>query len=234
MIYFSAEINGINMLKEYKMALKERHSVQPPIPKTLYQNIPGADGSMDLSTISAGRPVYERRPIKMNFGCGHDLNEWPTIFSKILREFHGKTGKLIFDDDPSYFYIGRMAVDQYERVRTLGTFTITMDADPYKYELVSSMEPWKWGPFNFRTGLIRNYKELKVAGSMGLMILGTEKWVIPEIIASASMTLRFEGRDYNLNQGTQKIYDIVIKEGENQLLFTGNGTISVSYRGGIL
>lgn len=33
MIYQSVSINGINMLKTYKMALKERHCVQPPEPK---------------------------------------------------------------------------------------------------------------------------------------------------------------------------------------------------------
>ena len=31
MIYQSVSINGINMLKTYKMALKERHCVQPPV-----------------------------------------------------------------------------------------------------------------------------------------------------------------------------------------------------------
>lgn len=234
MIFFSVSINGIHLLKEYKLALKERHCVQPPVPKMLYQDVPGADGSMDLSTASANRTVYERREIKMNFGCGKNLSEWPTVFSSILREFHGKNGTIIFDDDPSYFYTGRMAVSDYKRVQTLGTFTITINAEPYKYELLSSLEDWKWGPFNFRTGVIRDYKDLQVSGSRELVIFGTEKWVIPEITASGIMAVRFEGNTYDLKKGVQKIYGIVIKEGNNQLVFNGNGTISVSYRGGVL
>jgi hypothetical protein len=48
------------------------------------------------------------------------------------------------------------------------------------------------------------------------------------------MTVRYDGKDYELKQGTNKIYDIVIKEGENPLMFTGTGTVTISYRGGIL
>lgn len=82
MIYQSVSINGINMLKTYKMALKERHCVQPPEPKTLYQDIPGADGSLDLSTAISGHMVYSRRKITLNFGCGYEIDRWAGIFRK--------------------------------------------------------------------------------------------------------------------------------------------------------
>ena len=71
-------------------------------------------------------------------------------------------------------------------------------------------------------------------GSLSLTVPGTQRWVIPEIMVSAAMTLSYEGKDYDLKQGTNKIYDIVIKEGENMLMFTGTGTVTISYRGGIL
>ena len=53
-------------------------------------------------------------------------------------------------------------------------------------------------------------------------------------MVSAAMTVNYDGKDYELKQGTNKIYDIVIKEGENPLMFTGTGTVTISYRGGIL
>lgn len=55
MIFLSVSINDIDMLDTYKMALKDRHCVQPPVPKTSFQDIPGGDGSFDLSTVNAGR-----------------------------------------------------------------------------------------------------------------------------------------------------------------------------------
>lgn len=234
MIHQSVSINGIDMLSTYRMALANRHCVQPPVPKTIYQDIPGADGSLDLSTAIAGRIIYERRAITLNFGCGYPMDKWPEVFSEILQNFHGREGKLIFDDDPMYYYAGRMTVSEYSRARTLGTFTISVNADPYKYELTASDEDWLWDPFSFEKGIIRDYKELEVTGSLSLTVPGTQRWVIPEIMVSAVMTVNYDGKDYELKQGTNKIYDIVIKEGENPLMFTGTGTVTISYRGGIL
>ena len=227
-------INGIDMLSTYRMALANRHCVQPPVPKTIYQDVPGADGSLDLSTAIAGRIIYERRVITLNFGCGYPMDKWPEVFSEILRNFHGREGKLIFNDDPMYYYAGRMTVSEYSRARTLGTFTISVNADPYKYELTASDEDWLWDSFSFEKGVIRDYKELEVNGSLSLNVPGTQRWVIPEITVAAAMTVSYGGKDYELKQGTNKIYDIVIKEGENVLMFTGTGTVTISYRGGIL
>ena len=234
MIHQSVSINGIDMLSTYRMALANRHCVQPPVPKTIYQDIPGADGSLDLSTAIAGRMIYERRVITLNFGCGYPMDKWPEVFSEILRNFHGREGKLIFDDEPMYYYAGRMTVSEYSRARTLGTFTISVNADPYKYELTASDEDWLWDSFSFEKGVVRDYRELEVNGSLSLTVPGTQRWVIPEITVSASMTVSYEGKNHELKQGTNKIYDIVIKEGENMLMFTGTGTVTISYRGGIL
>lgn len=234
MMHQSVSINGIDMLSTYRMALANRHCVQPPVPKTIYQDVPGADGSLDLSTAIAGRMVYERREITLNFGCGYPVGKWPEVFSEILQNFHGREGRLIFDDDPMYYYAGRMTVSGYSRIQTLGTFTISVNADPYKYELTASDEDWLWDPFSFETGIIRDYKELRVDGSLSVSIPGTQRWVIPEITASNDLTITFEGKSYELKPGINKIYGIVIKEGENQLVFAGNGTITISYRGGIL
>lgn len=234
MTFLSVSINGTNMLETYKMALKDRHCVQPPVPKTAYQDIPGADGSLDMSEANAGHIVYNRRKITLNFGCGNRPKDWPGIFSEVMRKFHGQTGKIIFDDDPEYYYIGRMAVSGYKRAGTLGTFTVTIDADPYKYELMAGDEDWLWDPFDLETGVIREYGGLKVDGSHELIIDGTEKWTIPEIVASADMDVMFQGEEYRLKAGANKIYGIVIKEGENLLTFRGNGTVSVKYRGAIL
>ena len=84
MLFPSVKINDIDMLKTYRMALKDRHCVQPPVPKTSYLDIPGADGSMDLSTVNSGHVVYERREITLNFGCGYPANQLPSVFSEIL------------------------------------------------------------------------------------------------------------------------------------------------------
>ena len=56
----------------------------------------------------------------------------------------------------------------------------------------------------------------------------------PMITVSKDMTVTFEGNTYNLKTGTNKIYEILISEGENTLTFTGTGTVSIDYTGGSL
>lgn len=233
-MYPSVTINGIDMFQTYHAPLRELHSVQPPELKSFFQEVPGGDGSIDLSETNSGRPTYKRREITMKFQCEMPMNQWSATVSNILREFHGKEGKVIFEDDPDYYYIGRMAVSDYERVVRTGAFIITVNAEPYKYELVSSLEPWLWDPFNFRTGLIRSYGNLQVEGTRELVIPGTERWIIPVMEVTGSLSLTFEGVTYPLKAGRNKLYDVVIKDGDNLLIFTGNGTVSVDYRGGIL
>lgn len=228
------EINEINMYERFRALLSEPYSVQPPIPKTFFQDVPGADGSLDLSTAISGRTIYERREIIMKFCCLQPSASWPGVLSEIMREFHGKEGKIIFGNDMGYYYIGRLSVSDYERNGEVGQFVITANADPYKYERSSSMDPWIWDTFNFETGVIREYSDLIVNGTETIVIHGTEKWIIPNFIVSGTINVMFEGNTYQLKAGTTKNYMIAIKPGKNYLQFSGNGVVSIDYRGGIL
>ncbi|MDO4285228.1 MAG: hypothetical protein Q4C60_07800 [Eubacteriales bacterium] len=234
MTFYSAQINGIHMLRTYRMALAQMHCVQPPEPKSNTVDLPGADGSLDLSEVPVGYPVYQNREITMQFGTGRAKDEWPKFYSEIQKQFHGKIVKVIFDDDENYYYTGRAAVSDYERSRTLGTLTITVDAEPYKYEHDDGTGDWLWDPFSFVDGIIREYSDIVISGTGNITVIGGDKHSIPEIIASTPMTLTCEGKSFDLAAGHTKLYELPLGEGEHILKFTGSGTVSVRYRGGIL
>lgn len=233
-IFTSVTINDVHMLRDLGLALSRTDCVQPPEPKAVTQDLPGADGLLDLTDGLAGHAVYANREITMELGRGLDRSRWPRVYSQVMALSHGRTVKVIFDDDPDYFYTGRAAVSDYVRTQTLGTLTITVDAKPYKYELYGGLDRWKWDSLNFRTGIIRNYRDLKVDGRLNLRIKGRSKVVIPRILSDAAMQAEWRGKQYGLAPGSNKIYDIAIPEGENVLTFIGHGTVSVDYRGGIL
>lgn len=204
-----------------------------PEAKTNLIDIPGADGNMDL-TEALGEIAYKNRSLEFTFSAIGNHENWHGLCTDVANYLHGKKMKIILDTDSYYYYIGRLSLDTSKTDDVLHELVITGDVDPYKYELQSSLEDWLWDPFNFRTGVIRNYKDLAVNGSRTLRITGSRKPIVPTIIASAAMTVTFGGKSYGLQAGEQKIYRIVIREGENLLTFTGNGTVSVDYRGGIL
>lgn len=233
-IFSGVKINDTHMLNNLGLALSRTDCVQPPEPKTNIIDIPGADGLIDLTESLSGRTLYNNRVITMEFGRGLKKEAWPTMYSRIQSLFHGKQVKIIFDDDTEYYYLGRATVSDYARTQMLGTLTITVSAEPYKYEMYGGLDDWLWDPFNFRTGIIRSYKNLVVSGTRSVKIFGRDKVIVPIIISNASMTVTFKGHTYNIVAGNNKIYDIEIVEGDNTLTFTGSGTISIDYRGGIL
>ena len=146
--------------------------------------------------------------------------------------------KIILDEDPGFYYIGRVSVNEWKSSEKYSTIVVDAEVDPYKYERFSSLEEWEWDSFNFENGIIRDYKDLEVNGSLSITIEGRRKRIIPEITVSSSdgsgMQVEFEGNTYDLEDGTTRIMNISIKEGANTLNFTGNGTVSIDYRGGRL
>ena len=59
---------------------------------------------------------------------------------------------MILDTEPEYYYEGRAVIEDFDRVGTLGTFTMKVDADAYKYEIHDSLGNWGVDGFNFETG----------------------------------------------------------------------------------
>lgn len=204
-----------------------------PEAKVYEVDIPGGDGSLDLTEVMGGIH-YNNRTMEFTFAFPKGLHLRYAVNSDIASRLHGRKLHITLDDDEGYYYAGRVNYKEWAVDKSLGILTISVSAEPYKYETTSSLEEWLWNPFDFENGLIREYKDLKVNGILELEIPGLQKPVIPTIISSSTMTVRFIGKEYVLKPGANKIYGISITEGDNSLIFSGNGTVSVDYRGGIL
>ena len=60
------------------------------------------------------------------------------------------------------------------------------------------------------------------------------KKTYPTITTTAAMSVTWEGKTYNLVEGVNKVYDLILNEGENILTFKGNGSVLIDYVGGSL
>ena len=231
---YSAEINGVHMLREYGMPLENLHYVQPPTVIKKMVTVPGATAPLDMTETLTGYPIYETRTITMSFGAVKQRSLWPAIYSEIQNRFHNRRVQVVFDDDNRYYYEGRAKVGSYERMRMMGKLVIEVDADPYKYERYTSLEDWLWDPFSFVDGVIREYRDIVVSGTSSVRIVGSPMPVIPVIIASAEMTVTINGQEYQLKPGSNKLYGAVLLDQEYDFTFAGEGTASIDYRGGSL
>lgn len=240
-IYFGDK----NTWVDWYLIPSSRPVIKPPTVKTHYVDIPGSDWHLDLSTVLTGDVCYNAREGTLDFIVDNgQLTEykaelWPILYSKIMDHLHGRELNMILEDDPDFYYTGRFAVNEWKSDPENSKIVIDYNVSPFKLEAASSLkEDWKWDTFNFETGIVREYKDLKVDGSLTFIIAGRRMRVTPTFIVKSSdkkgMKVKFNGSTYNLPDGTSRVVNIRTVEGDNAFVFTGNGTVSIDYRGGCL
>nr|DAL66487.1 MAG TPA: distal tail protein [Caudoviricetes sp.] len=228
------QIGGKHTLKDWNLGWLSI-TLGFPEAKTYEQDIPGADGIIDLTEAVTGDVKYKQRSISMEFDMlDTDYFDWQAKLSEIANHLAGQKYKIFLGSDPAFYYIGRLKLDTEKTEKAESKITISGEVDPYKYEKYSSLDDWTWDDFNFETGIIREYKDLQVSGSYKLYIPGRRKKIVPVIECNTAMQVTYDGKTYSLPVGRSKVFDIWLGEGDNYLTFTGTGTVSVDYRGGSL
>ena len=230
----------------YGVKIGEKHSyddfglilsqkvIEPPSPQITRVEVPLRDGAIDLTESLTDVVRYNDRKITLTFTVVDPIAEWSSKISEIENYLHGNRMKIIFDDDLSFYYIGRITVDKWTSNGRLGTIVVVGTVEPFKYDVLSSAVDWEWDIFDFETGIINETGELLVDGSRTITLICRKKRVFPMFTVSADMTVTYDGETYVLKAGNQKLYNIFLTEGNNELTFTGKGTVRIEYIGGSL
>lgn len=234
-MYHSITIGTKNTWDDWHLIPASRPLFNPPSVKTNYIEIPGGDGILDLSTALAGRPTYGNRTGSWDFYVQNGYIDWAVLYSEIMVYLHGQNFQAILEDDPAYYYEGRFNVNQWRSDKDYSRIVIDYNVGPYKRDVTGSGDRWLWDPFNFETGVIRSYKNLIVAGTLSVDVIGDMLDVTPIITSTVSgMKVTFEGKTYILNRGINDMQTMIIHSGVNKLVFTGNGKVTIQITGGRL
>lgn len=210
-------------------------SIPLPKPKTESVAIPGADGQLDLSTaLTDGEVKFNNRTLTFKFSLLTKSRTWEGVKSAVSNYLHGRKLQVVLDSDKAFYYVGRCTVDPFTESKKGATLTIKVDAEPYKYDILDSTEEWEWDSFNFETGIIYNLNAVSVTPSTVITVPSRRMKVVPVITTSAAMDVMFKGVRYGLQQGDNRILNIMFSEGENELTFMGTGVVTIRFRGGSL
>ncbi len=227
-------INGTNIREEYGICLLH-HEISPAEPKENYVDIPGGDGAADLTTaLTNGEVKYSNRTITMTLGNVDRSPMSEAKYRNISNAFHGQEVQLIFSNAVGYYWQGRFKLDSWVNDDKVTEVEASCTAQPYALELLSSTDDWLWDDFNFETGVVRGYKDIVIDGTTTVTVCGSRKRVCPEITCSDTMSVTFNEATYELSAGANRIIEIVLSEGLQDLIFTGTGTVSIEFRGGTL
>lgn len=207
---------------------------------TRYVEVPGRQGKIDLTGVLSSSPVFISREIKINLAGTRHRTNWDAVISTFRNNIMGHKCKIIFDNDLGYYWYGRVGIIDFSSVLNLGTFTLDIpEADPYKYDVNSSADPWLWDPFNFETGVITQTGAESIVGSGSITINKGHMLTCPSIVVSdlqsATFTVTYGGKTFDLSVGSNIIPSILVGGASNvTLTFTGTATVQVVYRGGSL
>lgn len=229
---FGITFGDCHSFKDLKMVLSSRTVGLPDI-NTETVTIPGRNGYLDLSETLTGRVIYGNRTLEFNFGVLGGAKNWSGVMSSIAAEIHGKKLKIIQDDDPQYYMIGRCQINAFKTNMTLAEISITCDCEPFRYEVEGVGEEWKWDPFSFSDGIIRE-SNYSVNESLDITLYNRSVPVSPIFNTSADMSVMFAGVTYSLPKGATIVREIQLQAGYNLLKLIGNGTVNISYRGGVI
>lgn len=220
-----SSISGKNTWDDWHLIPSSRPSVALPEPNTNYVDIPFRDGSLDISEAVTGYMTYKDRSGSWEFYIANDYHNWVELKQEITNYLHGRKMFVVLEDDPGFFYEGRLKVDEFKSQKVNSTITIGYVLKPYK-----RLMDWIWDSFNFETDSTTDMIECSCPGVVE--ITGGRMRVTPSISTEVSgITVSLNGgEDVLLLPGKNEMTGMILQEGENTLEFKGaQGTVSINY-----
>lgn len=120
--------------RTWGLMLKSRPVISSPEPKYKLIEVPGSNAVIDLTEALTGEVTYHPREIKCEFISGERREMWAKINADVMNAIHGKRLKIVLDNDPDYYYIGRITVGNMKPERADFVLPVTAMVEPYKYE----------------------------------------------------------------------------------------------------
>lgn len=194
--------------------------IPPAKPKTNYVEIPGADGSVDLTEAIGEVKYNDRDGCKFTFTMlPNDAMTWEEKKTEVSNLLNGKKVKITLDKDDEFYYTGRCTVDSFLSDKKIRQIVVTARVSPYKLKQVET---------------VLEYQLSETAQT--IVLQNSRKSVSPYIETSDdNVTVIFGLTTFTFEKaGQYSIPDILLVMGDNVLTAAGSGKITFRYREGDL
>lgn len=248
----SLKIGDKHTWKDWHLIPCNRPDFADAEPRLVYIEIPGADGELDASTALTGRMLFEMREGSFDFIVDNDRNEkWDQLYTKMKRYVQGRELKVVKDDDPLWYYIGRFWFSDPEQEDYNMKVTLNYKVKPYKYKNYNSLEDIPWDVLTL-DDVVQHYifKDIKVSGEriceFPANVIGRAA-VVPTFIATTDndgLEITFKNPELGINvdrglvtgstTDPNFIFSGVNDDNVCTLTVRGNGTLSVQFISGEL
>lgn len=200
--------------------IQQKVDVQPAEPKLNMIDIPGADGSKDLSELPAGRLMYKNRTITWVFAL-YPGDKWDEKHAEVSNALNGKRCTIHLYSDWDWYYDGRLVVKKYNVDKALRQITVEAICAPYKRKYALS-----GGDFAITTERV------------DIRLNNEQLPVVPDILASVDAEITWQGKTVVVSPGIwYSSLDIELPKGDSIIgvrALNADGEIRILYREGSL
>lgn len=192
--------------------------VGTPEPKLNTIDVPGGDGVLDY-TEYFGEVKFDERVIKLTFLT---LEKWEDRFAfdaALKNDLHGRKMHIAFDDDPLYYWVGRISVGSWQYYNGVAKVAITATCEPYKYKAEETVVT----------------QSLSAETATTVTLENSQKRVCPFITSADVLTIILDGQQITHAAGENyQIPELVIPSGGISFDAYSNGSVTFKYREGSL
>lgn len=195
-------------------------SCPTPSPVTNMVNVTGrVDGPLDFSTVLTGDIMYNTRTLtaRLESSEGSRLDRQARI-DYMINRFHGRKVKVWLPDDPDHYVIGRLDVKQEYN-----------DLAHAAVNLTAVCEPWKHATEETAVSVA-----VQESTPQMVTLVNDRRPACPVITVTGEVNVEHKGGRFALSDGTYKLPDIVLTQGDNELQVSGAGSVTFTYRKAVL
>ena len=190
-----------------------------------YANVPGHNGPLDLSTVlTDGEPYYGSREFEaiLETSVGTRLEREARI-NQMINTLDGYRFRITLPDDALHYIDGRIRVENLFNTPAHASVRVSATCDPWRYSKLETV-------INLTAKSTEQRASLINAGRRSL---------VPTIsITGGSVSLKFtqDGKTntWTLSPGEYILADIYLRTGSAPLIYSGTGSIMITYREAVL
>lgn len=228
------EFNGKHSYRDFGVTMAPGKVIGIPNKNKVKVTVPFSNAEYDFSSLYGGEQTYQPRPLVYPFNIYRKtigkvpMNTMKTKFINWLMRNNGKQ-KLYDDAYPGYYFLAEIEGNSsFDEDYDTGILTVEFNAYPF---MISELKEGHdiWDDFNF---------ELDMAQPVNFVVNGSLEALLynvgipslqPIITTSSSMEIIKDNIKYNIPSGISKSEDFTLDQGENDLIITGNGSISFEF-----
>lgn len=192
------------------LILKEKEIGSPAV-KVNKVDIEGADSSLDLTDFF-GEPKYEDVKHRFEFSTIVPQRQFLSLFSSIKNALHGKKMRIILDDDPLFYYVGRLHVSSFTNEKNIGMVSIEADCEPYKYKLEKTVVTHT------------------IDGTKAIILTNGRKRAVPEVNVEGDIKITYQNNIWSLGSGSYTLPELELVHSDNALQLEGTGAITFTWQ----